>query len=86
MKRRCGILLNDMDNNQTSDNVNTQNQEVEIRVNRNRKILLIAVLISYAINMAIGAYFMFTKQHQDAVTHVMLANISCIFLIDQAIK
>jgi hypothetical protein len=71
---------------QTSGSTDSQKQEVELRAKRTRKALLMAVLISYAINMAIGAYFMFTKQHQDAVTHVMLANISCIFLIDQAIK
>jgi hypothetical protein len=71
---------------QTSGSTDSHKQEVELRAKRNRKSLLIAVLISYAINMAIGTYFMFTKQHQDAVTHVMLANISCIFLIDRAIK
>jgi len=82
----CGILLHDMDNNQTSDTTDTQNQEAEIRAKRTRKVVLITVLISYAINMAIGAYFMFNKQHQDAITHVMIANISCMFIIDQAIK
>lgn len=82
----CGSLTCDMNNDQTSDTTNIQNQEAEIRAKRNRKLILAVVLGSYAINMALGAYFIFTKQHQNAVTHVMLANISCLFIIDQAVK
>jgi hypothetical protein len=71
---------------QKSETTHIQNQEAEIRAKRNRKLILAVVLGSYAINMALGAYFIFTKQHQNAVTHVMLANISCLFIIDQAVK
>jgi hypothetical protein len=80
----CGILLHDMNNEQTSDTTNIQNQEAELRAKRTRKVLLIAVLISYATNMALGAYFMFTKDHANAVTHLMIANMSTLVILDQA--
>lgn len=75
-----------MNNDQTSDTTDIQNQEAEIRAKRNRKVLLTLVLLSYAINMALGAYFIFTKNHANAVTHVMFANMSCLFIIDQAVS
>lgn len=84
MRPRCGSLTYDMNNDQTSDTTNIQNQEAELRANRSRKILLTLVLVSYAINMALGAYFMFTKDNANAVTHVMIANMSTLFIIDQA--
>ena len=73
-----------MNNDQTSDTTDTQNQEVELRAKRNRRVLLILVLASYAINMALGAYFMFTKDHANAVTHLMIANMSTLVILDQA--
>lgn len=73
-----------MNNEQTSDTTNIQNQEAELRAKRTRKVLLIAVLISYATNMALGAYFMFTKDHANAVTHLMIANMSTLVILDQA--
>ena len=86
MGLECGILLHDMNNDQTSDTTDIQNQEAELRAKRNRKVLLITVLISYAINMALGAYFMFTKDNPIAITHVMIANMSTLFIIDQAVS
>ena len=80
----CGSLTYDMNNDQTSDTNNIQNQEAALRTKRNRQVLLILVLTSYAINMALGAYFMFTKDSANAVTHLMIANMSTLFVIDQA--
>ena len=79
----CGSLTYDMNNDQTSDINDIQNQETELRAKRNRQVLFILVLTSYAINMALGAYFMFTKDHANAVTHLMIANMSTLFVIDQ---
>ena len=84
MVPRCGNLTHDMNNDQTSDTNDIQNQEDETRANRNRKVLLTLVLVSYMFNMALGAYFIFTKEHANAVTHVMIANICTLFIIDQA--
>ena len=79
----CDSLTYDMNNDQTSDTNDIQNQKTELRAKRNRQVLFILVLTSYAINMALGAYFMFTKDHANAVTHLMIANMSTLFVIDQ---
>lgn len=71
-------------NTQNSDNADIQNPADELRAKRNRQVLMILVLASYAINMALGAYFMFTKDHANAVTHLMIANMSTLFVVDQA--
>lgn len=86
MDHSCGSLIYDMNNDQTSDTTDIQNQETELRSKRNRKVLMILVLLSYAINMALGAYFMFTKDNPNAVTHLMIANMSTLFIIDQAVS
>lgn len=61
-----------------------QNQADELRAKKSRQVLMILVLVSYAINMALGAYFMFTKDTSNAVTHLMIANMSTLFVVDQA--
>lgn len=71
-------------NTQNSDNADIQNSADELRAKRNRQVLMILVLVSYAINMALGAYFMYTKDSANAVTHLMIANMSTLFVVDQA--
>lgn len=74
-----------MNNNiQNSDNADMQNQADELRAKKSRQVLMILVLVSYAINMALGAYFMYTKDSANAVTHLMIANMSTLFVVDQA--
>lgn len=84
------------DNNQNSESTETvqpnqteteiKNHEDMLRAKRRNKWILAAVLVSYIVNMSIGAYYIFTKNHQNAITHVMLANVSCLFIIDQAVS
>jgi len=73
-----------MNNNRNSETDNTLTEAAELRAKRNRQCQMILVIGLYAINMVIGSYFMFTNQHKDALTHTMLANMSSLFIIDQA--